>query len=366
MDHGVPRRRRARPVGDAPVDALLARSESLTKGWLVELVERMPLEDAGSILAAEFVQDGPSVCDAVVRALADDMDLRRLEPGGALEHLVARIGEMAGVSGPAAVSNAVDALRSVVWNALRDELPNPDPQQIAELAERLGLISELVRTAALGRSAGPSQPRRPLSAVEDEEPRRDGPPAEPEELAVSAPPAPPERPPAAIAAAAPVSAEPRIRGAEALWIGAFEEEIERCDRAGTPLALLLVEMEDGERVRDVESPPVATATLGRFAQAVRDAVRRPDIIASESDTRTWVIASETGRSGAQALASRLSTAVRGAEPWRGAPMAVTIGVGVLGEDGRDADSLIAAAEESRFAAAASGVDVVRSGFAGGD
>jgi GGDEF domain-containing protein len=148
---------------------------------------------------------------------------------------------------------------------------------------------------------------------------------------------------------------------DALWIGAFQEEISNAERSGTPLSLLLVELEDGERVRAVEPPAVASATLGRFAQAVRDAVRRPDIIASESETRAWVIARETSRSGAQALAARLGEFVRAAEPWRGAPMTVSIGIGVLGEDGRDVDSLIEAAEESRFAAAASGVDVVREG-----
>jgi GGDEF domain-containing protein len=129
--------------------------------------------------------------------------------------------------------------------------------------------------------------------------------------------------------------------------------------SGAPLSLLLLELEDGDRVHAVEPPSVAHSTLGRFAQAVRDSVRRPDIIASESDTRAWVIAHETGRAGAQALASRLGDAVRAAEPWRGAPLMVSIGVGVLGEDGRDVESLIQAAEESRFAAAASGVDVVR-------
>jgi GGDEF domain-containing protein len=155
----------------------------------------------------------------------------------------------------------------------------------------------------------------------------------------------------------PAAAAERLN--EALWVGAFEEEISRSQRSGAPLSLLLIELEDGDRMHAIEQPAVASATLGRFAQAVRDAVRRPDIIASESDTRAWVIARETGRPGAQALASRLGSAVREAEPWRGAPQTVSIGIGVLGEDGRDVDSLIEAAEESRFAAAASGVDVVR-------
>ena len=54
------------------------------------MLEQAPLEDAPAILAADLARDGPRICEAVVRALADDDDLRRLEPGGALEPLVSR------------------------------------------------------------------------------------------------------------------------------------------------------------------------------------------------------------------------------------------------------------------------------------
>src|SRR6202035_6144974 len=96
--HGGPRRFPSRPVADTPVDALLARVEDLTKGWLLALLEQRELEDAPAILAAAVVRDGPRLCDAVVRALADDHDLQRLEPGGALERLASRAGEMAGTA----------------------------------------------------------------------------------------------------------------------------------------------------------------------------------------------------------------------------------------------------------------------------
>ena len=43
----------------------------------------------------------------------------------------------------------------------------------------------------------------------------------------------------------------------------------------------------------------------------------------------------------------------------GAPLSVSVGVAVFGEDGQDVSSLIETAEESRFAAAASGVAVLR-------
>ena len=148
-----PRRRRARPVADAPIDALLPRSEDLAKGWLLALLEQAPLDDAPAILSTDLTRDGPRVCDAVLRAIANDTDLRRLEPGGALTPLAARVGELAGAASPAAVSRAVDALVGVIWAAVRDELRGADADLVAELTERLALIGELVRSAALERSA---------------------------------------------------------------------------------------------------------------------------------------------------------------------------------------------------------------------
>ena len=110
---GPPRRRRARPVADAPVDSLLARSEDLTKGWLLALVEQAPLEQAPGILAADLSRDGPRICEALLRAIADDAEQRRLEPGGDLVGLVSRVGELAGAGGPDGTSQAVDALQAI-------------------------------------------------------------------------------------------------------------------------------------------------------------------------------------------------------------------------------------------------------------
>jgi len=367
MELGPPRRRRARPVADAPVDALLARTQDLTKGWLLALLEQAPLDEAPSILAADVARDGPRVCDAVIRALADDTDLRRLQPGGALELLVSQTGEFAGAHSVDAASRAVDALGAVIWSAVRDALPQPDPDQVSELAERLAVVIELVRGATLRRAAGeevpaPAQirPERPAgpSPVSDPPPAPQAPPPPPR-----AAPAPRPEPPEHREGEhrEPEHREPETPPPDALWVGAIEDEIARSERGGTPLSLLLVELEESERLAAVEEPHEVMATFGRFAQAVRSVLRRQDTLACESDTRAWIIARDTGRLGAQALGSRVVGAVRAAPPWRGAPLSVSVGLAVLGEDGRDREGLIEAAEESRFAAEASGIGVVGEG-----
>src|SRR5271165_4478798 len=120
MQPGPPRRRRARPVADAPIDELLLRADDVAKGWLIAVLEQATLDESAAILAAEVARDGPRLCDAVVRALAHERDLRRLEPGGALELLGSRTGELVGARGVEATSRAVDALHAVIWSAVRD------------------------------------------------------------------------------------------------------------------------------------------------------------------------------------------------------------------------------------------------------
>jgi GGDEF domain-containing protein len=143
-----------------------------------------------------------------------------------------------------------------------------------------------------------------------------------------------------------------------LWVRALDEEIERSRGSGITLALLLVELDDAERIRNVEDTSEIGASFGAFAQAMRTALRRRDILACETDTRAWVVARDTMRAGAQALGGRIAGAVQAAEPWRGAPLTVTVGVAVLGEDGQDREALMGAAEQDRFAAAASGTPVL--------
>ena len=338
MQAGTPRRRRARPVADAPLDALLGRAEELAKGWLLALLEDAPLEEAPAILAGDLPQDGPRICAAVVQALADDGDLGRLEPGGALEPLVAHTGRLVGARAPEEISRAIEALHAVIWSALREQLSYPDADLISALAERLALVTQQVREAALRGHADAADAERT--------PRRAG-----------------EQPPSELAARR-LTAEPpqpqQFRAQDesrALWLSALEDEISRASRYGAPLALLLAELDDAERVLAAERD--ASATFGRFAQAVRSAVRRQDILACETDTRAWIIARDSARPGAQALGARIAEAVSDAGHWGGAPLRVSVGVAILGEDGQDSASLVAAAEEAMFAAAASGIGIIR-------
>jgi len=359
-----PRRRRARPVADAPIDALLPRSEDLAKGWLLALLEQAPLDDAPAILATELTRDGPRVCDAVLRAIADDTDLRHLQPGGALVPLAARVGELAGAAAPAAVARAVDALVGVIWAAVRDELRGADADLVAALTERLALIGELVRSAALERATiAPLAPVPPPVSPAPSPVSPAPPPVSPAPPPASEPAAMAPPPPVASTRAAPPEQRawpgrgdpPTLDPSRALWVSALEDEILRS--AGAPLSLLVAELEDAERVSAIDSRADARAVFNRFVGAVRSAVRRQDILVSESEARAWIIARDTARGDAHALGERIAVAVRSSARWQGAPLVASVGLAVFGEDGDTSGELIEAAEEARFAAAASGADV---------
>jgi GGDEF domain-containing protein len=344
------------------VDALLLRGEELAKGWLLALVEDAPLEEAAAILAGEVARDGPRICDAVVRALYDEADLRRIESEGVLEPLASRAGELAGAHSAEAAAHAVRALEQVMWAALRAELAQTDPDLLADAAERLSLVAGLILAAVLRRRDQSATPPReaarvaPLHVARPEPPRA-GEPAE-RRAHVERGVTPGIEETGGTVGAAGDDGDAPEDSRDALWVGALRDEITRAGRASLPLSLLLVELDDAERLVAVEPGGEASATFGRFAQAVRMAVRRRDVLACETDSRAWIIARDTGRAGAQALGSRIASSVPAEESWRGAPLTVSVGVAVLGEDGYNAAALIDAAEQMRFAAEASGIGIL--------
>ncbi len=151
MQQGPPRLRRARPVADAPIDALLLRAEDLTKGWLLALLEQAPLDDAPAILAASLVAVGPPSAAPWSERWPTTTTYIAWSRAAPWSCSSSQTGEMAGSRGVEMTARAVDTLRGVIWSALRAELTQPDADQVAELSERLNLVSELVRAAALRR-----------------------------------------------------------------------------------------------------------------------------------------------------------------------------------------------------------------------
>jgi GGDEF domain-containing protein len=421
MAPDAPHRRPGRPVADAPIERLLAHPEEVARNWMFALLSQVELHEAPGLVTEPFTRDGPRVCDAALRALAEESDLRRLEPDGALWPLVSRVGEMTGSLAAGHVLTAVDALHDVLWIELRRELRGAaDPDLVADLAARLTRVCALIRDAGLTRAGGgpglesvrgvgaapmrsgerrgvgmppPSVPPGPAGAAgvaqapgepgvdvpvrsEVDGPASSGVPVPPEaaeppapEVAVPAPsaeaPAPPAGPPAqdeppAQPGASDVAAGAPPPGRPApLWVEALEDEIRAAKASFAPLSLLLAEMEDAERIATAAGAERAGEAFSEFALAVRRALRRQDILVQETSARAWVIARETARAGAHSLGARIAESVGETTSVGGSPLVASVGVAVLGEDGIDCAQLMEAAEEARFAASARGIEVSR-------
>jgi hypothetical protein len=388
------------PVERAEAELLAGRAQAVAKGWLLTLLERAPLDAVASIPAADLAAEGPAVCAAFARALGADAELDRLRLAGDLAPLVQRIPALTGAHAASETLAAVDALRACVW-AAAIEARGTRSDDLAPLAERLAEVALVAGTTALvtpqARSieravadspgpAGATNADRAGGMAEDDSvtPLAESPRAMTGPARSSAGPEPVGGPesdepatPAvhdlrsgtsgsvtALPQRSPVPPELASAMDDGdLWIATLERHVDRAQREGGGLALLRVELVDGERLasaaadESVGEADERGVPYGRLAQAIRRAIRRQDLVASDRQGRAWVIAPAVGRAGAIALAERIGAGVEHGEHWRGAPLAATIGFAVYGEDGRDAVTLIDRAEEAMLAASAAGVRI---------
>ncbi len=357
-----PRPHRPLPVDWALAESLAGHAQSVAKGWLLLLLERAPLDAVGSIPAAELAAEGPAICAAAARALGSDVELARVAAAGDLAPLVRRVGPLTASRDAAALVGAVDALRACVFAGALDLCGgHADATTVAALAERVSEVAAVLAATAIGAVAVEAAESTPSSAARSAP--VDASPADPvpavhdlrDSTEHAAPGSVTELP--ARPAADPRSGPAASMDDSELWIATLERQVERCQREGGGLALLRVELADSDRLLASATPEEQGVPYGRLAQAIRRAIRRQDLVASDHQGRAWVIAPAVGRAGATALAERIGDGVEHGEHWRGAPLAATIGFAVYGEDGRDAATLIDRAEEAMLAASAAGVRI---------
>ncbi len=150
---------RARPVADAPVDALLARGEELAGRWAAAMILARPLERIGELSLDSFAREAPTLCDQVSRALGSDAELEQM--GGQREAGVPGQGGrarslavIAGARDPRSTVEAAETLRRVIWEALLEELRAPSARLVADLSDRLAHVCVTLLAASISETAG--------------------------------------------------------------------------------------------------------------------------------------------------------------------------------------------------------------------
>jgi GGDEF domain-containing protein len=138
------------------------------------------------------------------------------------------------------------------------------------------------------------------------------------------------------------------------WIGSIGRWLERYERDAAPFSVLLVELVDIERLRHAESPEEMSRLTSLLEDALARGLRPADSLTRERPGRYWLLAPQTDRAGAQALAEWIARTVRSSANHRGTPPEVAVGVAVCPDDGRQASELAAHADVGLYAARAAG------------
>jgi hypothetical protein len=389
---------------------VLARAEELARRWASALILARPLEAIGQLPLQELARDAPLLCAQVLRAVQSDVELESLSgrgsPAGREQAAAARrLAAITGAQDAAALADAVEALRGVLWEALIDQLTEPSARQVGDIADRLAYVCSVALVTAL-ETATPSAAAAPTgdapavvdaaaparqerarvptpageAVIVDERPRESAAAGSPRERAATgaprerplswdeSPPIPPrashprleslswDEPPSTAPGVPQAEIEIRDeRGEEgpAAWVGSIGAELERFERDALPFAVLLVELVDIERLRRRESPEELLRLAGQMEHALAAEIgASPGSLTRERPGRCWLLAPETDRAGAELLAERLVRAVAAGASHRGTPVAVAIGTAVCPEDGTEAATLAAHADIGLYAARA--------------
>jgi hypothetical protein len=387
-DDPRPRRNvRARPVVDLPTEQLLAGAGELARRWAVALILRRPLEQVAAVPLETLVDEAPTLCAQVVRALESDLELDRLTgraaSGGRADTAAARrLSVICGALDDVDALEAVEALRGVLWEALREELREPAARLVGDACDRLAyvcaetLAAALEATPALGGGrvregereravveAGLPDLQAPVAGAQAGVPRAPGEAVivdervAPVATSFASEPARSREAPASLAADVPAGEiairDERREEGPAAWIGLIGAQLERFEIDRAPFAVLLVELVDIERLQR----PDHVEELARAAEEMERALTGAlgawaGAFTRERPGRCWLVAPQTDLVGAELLAERLARAVAARASRRGGSPVLAIGTAVCPQQGREASALAAHADVGSYAARA--------------
>lgn len=136
----------------------------------------------------------------------------------------------------------------------------------------------------------------------------------------------------------------------------LHHEVERSLRQGTPLALLLLDVDKLKLINDRGGHAAGDAAIRAVATCLREVGRSTDLPARLGGDEFAVLAPSTTGEEATALAQRYRAAFRRTKP---AAATVSIGIADLGSKGSSPEALLAAADAALYAAKSLGGDAVR-------
>lgn len=152
------------------------------------------------------------------------------------------------------------------------------------------------------------------------------------------------------------------------FLSILAREMERSRRFGTPLALVMVDIDDFKRVNDTYGHQQGDQVLARVAGVLRDLSRDLDAPARYGGEEMAVILPQTDADGAELLAERMRAAIEALQVPRtgeGGILRVTASFGVASvpDSAQEGSDLIAAADEALYRAKRGGKNRVEQALA---
>jgi len=135
-------------------------------------------------------------------------------------------------------------------------------------------------------------------------------------------------------------------------------EVERSQRSGLPLSLLMLDVDHFKQFNDTFGHPAGDEVLRQLARVLADARRANDVVARYGGEEFAVILVDTAKFTAAKVAERVRERVNAHDFSDAAPrvgaLAVSIGVATFPDDGSDAEALVRAADTALYAAKRAG------------
>jgi diguanylate cyclase (GGDEF)-like protein len=133
----------------------------------------------------------------------------------------------------------------------------------------------------------------------------------------------------------------------------LEEELERSQRYGQPVALLMIDLDDFKRYNDANGHIAGDVLLADVAKMLRRTVRKVDVVARYGGEEFAVILPATRKKGALIIANRLcqkaaSTKFPNQEVMPRKAITISIGLAVYPDDAKDKAKLIDMADKALY------------------
>jgi diguanylate cyclase (GGDEF)-like protein len=124
----------------------------------------------------------------------------------------------------------------------------------------------------------------------------------------------------------------------------LERELTNAERYGAPLALLVLDLDDLKRINDRDGHHAGDDALRRFADVMRSAARKGDIVARFGGDEFVIAMAQTDRDAADVAIRRLF------EGFGASGTSCSVGIAIFPNDGTNADALFAAADRALYSA----------------